>query len=473
MSLKPKITDEEKQDIISDYRDNGLLLKDLVKKYGRKAKTIRDALKDAGIRIEYNRSRKIDSDTRDRVIEDYKSGKSIMSIAQSLSISHGSVGNILKQRCINTRPSGDPNQWTDEEVEKLKTLASDRTKTYYEISCHLNRSVNAVEQKCRLIGLPERETKGLFGNKLRFDNILFRSESEVKFARFLASKNIKYEYEKSICDKRSWTCDFYLPFYRLWIEVDGMGQSRRLTKSHSEKIEFYKEQNFNVIFIKPNHSIKRWYNQITHSCKKKEWSKENISLSRIKRVEAENILTSHHYTKNPGANSCVYYGIFENNILIGAVSFGTCTGPTKQYEQYVSSKNNIRELSRMAILPEYGRNIESYCLSKALKMFKADNPNIELVITFSRPDRLHYGYIYQATNWYYFGKSAPGKEYINHNQEEYPWTRFKNKPKNMSRRQYAESLGFVRRKTPPKFIYGYFFNKKNQPDAIMPYPKLV
>lgn len=470
---KKKLTDDERQEIINDY-NSGMLVKDLVKKYARKPQTIRKTLHDVGITIKYNKTREIPAEIREKVVALYAEGESYASIAQILKIGRGSVGNILRENDVKPRPKTDPNVWNDYEIQKLQEYAKDRSLTYYELSNLIggNRTTGAVEAKCRTLGVSTRDHYGLFGKRSNFRNVEYRSESELKVAKFLFEKNISFEYEKPLTEDRGWTCDFYLPDYDIWLEVDGLGASRRQTDSHVDKYAFYNTNHMNYIVIRPNHSKYKWYEQITKAIRPIAWNRKDVVVRRCTRNQVSHILKNQHYTRSPGSSTCVYYGIYHCDKLIGAVNFGACTGARDRYAAHVSDIKNIRELSRMVVLPRYDRNIESYCLSRALKLFKKDYPQMELMITFSRPEKLHFGYIYQATNWFYFGRSNYGKEYVNAEGVEYPWTAFKDKPDGMTRKEYAASLGFVRRKTPKKFVYGYFFDRSKQPENMEPYPKM-
>lgn len=62
-----------------------------------------------------------------------------------------------------------------------------------------------------------------------------------------------YEYEKKVCEDRDWTCDFYIIKNNnvLWLEVDGMSNSRKdpYNSGENEKIEYYKTNNMNYFII--------------------------------------------------------------------------------------------------------------------------------------------------------------------------------------------------------------------------------
>ena len=79
-----------------------------------------------------------------------------------------------------------------------------------------------------------------------------------------------YIYEEKVCNDKSWTCDFKIVLENdkcLWLEIDGMGSSRKHPYSKvNEKIEYYIDNNFNYKIISYNHknvknSIEKFINE--------------------------------------------------------------------------------------------------------------------------------------------------------------------------------------------------------------------
>lgn len=63
---------------------------------------------------------------------------------------------------------------------------------------------------------------------------------------------------------------------------------------------------------------------------------------------------------------------------------------------------DVLELNRLALLPEYnGGNYASYLVGRSLKML----PNGTFVVSYADTAWTHVGYIYQATNFLYTGKT--------------------------------------------------------------------
>ena len=110
-------------------------------------------------------------------------------------------------------------------------------------------------------------------------------------------------------------------------------------------------------------------------------------------------------------------------------------------------KNEVIELHRLHILDITPHNTESWFISRCLKMLKQDKPQIKAVISFSDTTQGHNGTIYQASNFYFIGKTSPCTFYIDENNrlrhprqngvnitkdmaEQYGWTPVKRMSKN-------------------------------------------
>ncbi len=76
---------------------------------------------------------------------------------------------------------------------------------------------------------------------------------------FKNTKQIKgYEYEKLVCEGRSWTCDFVIKTNddeEIWLEIDGMRRNRThpYKSGKNKKIQYYIDNNINYKIISYNH----------------------------------------------------------------------------------------------------------------------------------------------------------------------------------------------------------------------------
>jgi len=106
------------------------------------------------------------------------------------------------------------------------------------------------------------------------DDITYLSSIEKQMGDFLfelkTQNRIKdYEYERYVCDEKTWTCDFVIKQndgVELWLEVDGMKNARKnpYNSGENEKIEYYKNNNFNyfIVTIDMNDIKKTLFNKL-------------------------------------------------------------------------------------------------------------------------------------------------------------------------------------------------------------------
>ena len=128
-------------------------------------------------------------------------------------------------------------------------------------------------------------------------------------------------------------------------------------------------------------------------------------VRRITYDEAKPFLLEIHYARRM---PCITdaFGLFVDGAIIGCVTYGVpasrplCIGLAGE-----ENSENVRELNRLCILPEYnggGYNYASYLVAHSLKML----PNGPFVVSYADTAWSHVGYVYQATNFLYTGMSA-------------------------------------------------------------------
>jgi len=139
-----------------------------------------------------------------------------------------------------------------------------------------------------------------------------------------------------------------------------------------------------------------------------------IVIERTNKHIVYNMVTKKHYANTWTASSdiyAIYYKSGEHKFfdgddlkLIGCVIYGNPVGfrVIKSICEELSDKD-VLELKRLWIEDGYGKNIESYCIAKTLKMLKKDSPQTKVVISYADPGVNHKGIIYRATNWLYQG----------------------------------------------------------------------
>lgn len=73
--------------------------------------------------------------------------------------------------------------------------------------------------------------------------------------------------------------------------------------------------------------------------------------------------------------------------------------------------SNTIELARMVSLEPKPKNLESYSISKALEFLKSSYPQYKICISYADNAMGHHGYCYQASNFVYYGQSAPSNSW--------------------------------------------------------------
>jgi hypothetical protein len=143
-----------------------------------------------------------------------------------------------------------------------------------------------------------------------------------------------------------------------------------------------------------------------------------VIVRKIDKAVAEDMIVKNHYS-HKWSLCQVAYGVFYitdkqcdffdaiEEKLIGAIVFGQPVGRSAaESVSKLISVYEVFELTRLFIHDGYGRNIESYALSKSLDFLRRDFPNIKAIITYADGEQGHRGIIYQACNFHYQGNSS-------------------------------------------------------------------
>ena len=115
-----------------------------------------------------------------------------------------------------------------------------------------------------------------------------------------------------------------------------------------------------------------------------------------------------HYSQQMPIGKLISYGVWENEVYIGAVIYGRGASP-ELGSAYGLTQIECCELVRVA-LNKHEASV-SQIVAQTIKTLKESNPGLRLIVSFADPERDHKGIIYQAMNWIYCGQSSPSKEY--------------------------------------------------------------
>lgn len=113
-----------------------------------------------------------------------------------------------------------------------------------------------------------------------------------------------------------------------------------------------------------------------------------------------------HYAKSVPVN-VFGYSVFNNeNEWCGVILFGI--GANNNIgKEYDLKQGQIIELVRVALNGK--QSATSQVLAKAIKLVKKDIPLCQMLVSYADIDQEHKGIIYQATNWYFVGKTMINK----------------------------------------------------------------
>jgi len=138
-------------------------------------------------------------------------------------------------------------------------------------------------------------------------------------------------------------------------------------------------------------------------------------INKITKKQCEDILTQFHYLSKQGFKFRVgfNYGLFLDGLLIG-VAIYTCPSVPETVKSCFGlnpeEQYGIFELSRLALNPDYyQKNLTSWFLSRTIKLLRCETM-VKAIITYADSD-FHVGYIYQATNFKYYGLTALKKDF--------------------------------------------------------------
>lgn len=129
-------------------------------------------------------------------------------------------------------------------------------------------------------------------------------------------------------------------------------------------------------------------------------SAKDIVVKPIKASAANELVKRIHYSGKVVNNSSLHFGVFLNDKLEGAMSFGSPMDKRKVLPLVEGTQwNGMLELNRMAFSDVLPRNSESRAISIAVRLIKKHYPHIEWVISFSDGSQCGDGTIYRASGF--------------------------------------------------------------------------
>ena len=138
------------------------------------------------------------------------------------------------------------------------------------------------------------------------------------------------------------------------------------------------------------------------------------TVETISHCITESFLKKHHYLAQQGSGFLgkVQYGLFDKQLhLVGVIAFSgfsvwqTLIGAFEGFERY-SNQDGFWELTRLAMDDERKeKNLTSWFVARAIRKLRKSY-NVRAILSYA-DSTYHHGYIYQATNFGYYGLTDP------------------------------------------------------------------
>lgn len=131
-------------------------------------------------------------------------------------------------------------------------------------------------------------------------------------------------------------------------------------------------------------------------------SVKNFIVKLVDRKEISNFIEANHYSGS--INGCISdycFGLYDNDVLIGAAFFGRMA-MAGQYRRFSDNEKDVIELRRLCCIDDTPRNTESYFIGQMIKWLKK-NTELKVIVSYADAEYNHSGTIYKASNFIYEG----------------------------------------------------------------------
>ena len=134
---------------------------------------------------------------------------------------------------------------------------------------------------------------------------------------------------------------------------------------------------------------------------------KNFEIRKIQKQECETLLKKYHYLSkiNKGFRAGWNMGLLQDNTIVGVCIFHSPSAPETFNGCFGLKRNDqdgLFELGRLCILPDVKeKNILSWFVGRSIKILRKET-TVRAILSYADSD-FHSGYIYQATNFDYYG----------------------------------------------------------------------
>jgi hypothetical protein len=183
--------------------------------------------------------------------------------------------------------------------------------------------------------------------------------------------------------------------------------------------------------------------------------KNIYKVKSIESIYCKDWLLKKHYLKRMTSIS-YSFGLFENNILVGVLTFGNAIPLTMKKSLFGAKwMDYVYELNRLCTNDNIDKNANSFFISQAFKLL----PKPVIIVSYADKSFGHTGYIYQATNFIYTGEShtqmdwkLKGKEHLHSRTLMDEFAYEKDRIKKL-KEKYGDDLYQVKRESKHRYVY--------------------
>lgn len=208
---------------------------------------------------------------------------------------------------------------------------------------------------------------------------------------------------------------------------------------------------------------------------------QDLYVRESSREGVRSFIEKHHYSKNiNGVKTSLCVGLYKNFYLVGACLFGRIS--TTAWKRFADQECKVIELRRLVLVDEMPHNTESWFVSRSIKLVKEKLSEVEVIVSYADPNFGHVGFIYQALNFIYIGKTNKDKILITP-EGKYYHSRAMRASYKGTLKPFAKKLQVMyqqellkKKKIYGKFCYVLPLSKKSKKIALnngKPYPKTV
>jgi hypothetical protein len=134
-------------------------------------------------------------------------------------------------------------------------------------------------------------------------------------------------------------------------------------------------------------------------------SPRSIEISTIPHSVARALFERHHYLHSMPAGTRLCFGAFVGDHLLGALALGVGPINARRLVDGATQKDCLT-LTRLWLDDRLPRNSESRVLGLVLRALRR-HTQVKFLLSYADPAAQHIGFVYQATNWLYTGRSEP------------------------------------------------------------------